>query len=275
MKMEMRTIDPALAAEWLATSQGNRALSHHRITALVSVIREGKWAVSPDAIAFADGHLANGHHRLTACVMSGMPITAAVHWLSAEEATESWRLATDAGRPRSLTDQTSCLAANRIPPPAVSALAVVVNRGRAIGVQPRARIMALWHQHGALAAVLAAEKGGLTKRAPVVGACIRAVLAGAISQSEAERFLRILANPANLTDPVADSAALVMLATVTRSAQNSYGYLKSHPGGAAQNALYLLTCAALQKFAKGEKCQRLYPLTACPFFVAELDEVKS
>lgn len=272
MKIEQRVIDPALAAEWLATSRGNRTLSRGRVGALVSAIQAGQWAVSPDAIAFAGQHLANGHHRLTACVEAGRSISAIVQWLSDEEATESWRLATDNGRPRSLTDQTTCVGGDRIPPAVVSALSVAIMRGKTTHTQPRAKIMAAWREHRDLAiSAVCNNKSGVAHRAPVAGACIRACWSGAITRKQLERFMELLANPAMVADPAAESAPLVMIATAARNKNKAFGIGKSHPGGGMQSALYLLTCAALVKFAAGEKCTRLTPMAACPFHVSAID----
>ena len=85
--------------------------------------------------------------------------------------------------------------------------------------------------------------------------------------------MELLANPAMVADPCTESAPLVMIATAARNKNKSFGIGKCHPGGGMQSALYLLTCAALIKFAKGEKCTRLTPLAACPFPVPSIDEV--
>lgn len=270
MKISQETISPTMAAEWLATSPGNRTLSHHRVTALVEAIRSGRWHCSPDAIAFGAGRLANGHHRLTACVEADKPIVAFVVWADSSEASEGWRLATDAGRPRSLTDQTACLGGEQIPKAVVSALAVVVRRGESSGVLPRAEIMALWHQHRDTVLALArGAKNSPAYRAPVTGACIRAVLSGSITLAQSQRFLALLANPSAVADPAKESAPLAMLSAAQRSRRIGAG--TKHPGGAEQATLYLLTCAALVKFAAGDQCARLRPMAACPFHVPEID----
>lgn len=78
MKIESKTITPAMAHHWLeAANVSNRRLSPNTVAKYAADMAGGSWRnTHQNAIAFyADGALADGQHRLAAVVKSGVPVT--------------------------------------------------------------------------------------------------------------------------------------------------------------------------------------------------------
>lgn len=76
---EFTTIDPALARAMLSRNVNNRTIRERRVRELAAIMKEGRWGLSTDEIAFDDeGTLINGQHRLLAVVASGTTIKATV-----------------------------------------------------------------------------------------------------------------------------------------------------------------------------------------------------
>lgn len=68
-------VTPEMAAAWLESSKGNRAISRGQVEKLKADMVSGLWQYNGDRIRFLkDGTLYDGHHRLTACVESGKSI---------------------------------------------------------------------------------------------------------------------------------------------------------------------------------------------------------
>ena len=68
-------ITPTLAAQYLATSKGNRDLRKSHVALLAKQMTDGLFVYNGDVIRFdTDGCLCDGHHRLTAVVDSGVSI---------------------------------------------------------------------------------------------------------------------------------------------------------------------------------------------------------
>lgn len=75
IETKVETITPEVAARYLATQSHNRPVSPKKVTEWVSKIREGKWHVTHQGIAFdKDGKLLDGQHRLNAIIQSGISI---------------------------------------------------------------------------------------------------------------------------------------------------------------------------------------------------------
>jgi len=74
------TITPDIAAEWLEhRNKGNRRISAHIVKQYAQAMREGRWMITHQGIAFdATGNLADGQHRLNASVESGVTFQAMV-----------------------------------------------------------------------------------------------------------------------------------------------------------------------------------------------------
>jgi len=77
--VEIVTVTPDLAAEWLGTNHGNRNQRPGKINQYVRDLVSGNWVLSTDAIGFDwDGRLINGQHRCEAAVESGESFPAIV-----------------------------------------------------------------------------------------------------------------------------------------------------------------------------------------------------
>lgn len=78
--VEILIITPKMARKWLdENNRNNRRVSEDRVQLLVKQIKEGKFILSPDAIAFdQDDRLYNGQHRLKACVLANESICCVV-----------------------------------------------------------------------------------------------------------------------------------------------------------------------------------------------------
>lgn len=80
-RVQIMTVTPALAAEWLALGADDRKIIPSRVRRFCRIIRHGEWQLTWDAIAFdTDGQRRNGQHRLTAIVTTGVPCQLLVLW---------------------------------------------------------------------------------------------------------------------------------------------------------------------------------------------------
>jgi hypothetical protein len=72
---KIESITPATAEKYLATMVLNRKPKEDTIAAYTNDMRNGKWLLSPQGIAFdEDGHLFDGQHRLKAIIRAGTTI---------------------------------------------------------------------------------------------------------------------------------------------------------------------------------------------------------
>lgn len=66
-------VTPSVAEKWMARNTRNRKLKPRTVGKLAAELREGRWRLTPDAIAFdVDGTLINGQHRLAAIATAGV-----------------------------------------------------------------------------------------------------------------------------------------------------------------------------------------------------------
>lgn len=73
MTTTVEHITPEIAKIYLATSTGNRALRPRDIDKYIRDLKNGKFVLTHQGIAFDEqGHLGDGHHRLTAIALSGV-----------------------------------------------------------------------------------------------------------------------------------------------------------------------------------------------------------
>lgn len=69
------TITPETAARYLESNLGNRKMRAHKIKQFASDMKNGRWMLTHQGIAFFDdGGLMDGQHRLAAVVESGVPV---------------------------------------------------------------------------------------------------------------------------------------------------------------------------------------------------------
>jgi hypothetical protein len=75
MKMELVTVTPEMAREWLESNNGNRPLRGDNVKALARDMRSGDWRLVGDPIRIDRlGNLIDGQHRLAAVVDSGVAV---------------------------------------------------------------------------------------------------------------------------------------------------------------------------------------------------------
>jgi hypothetical protein len=75
MNAKLERITPETAAVMLQLNKNNRPVSTRQVKALASEIKEGRWQVNGDTIAFSADRLIDGQHRLMAIIESGIPVT--------------------------------------------------------------------------------------------------------------------------------------------------------------------------------------------------------
>lgn len=79
--IELITITPFMAKQWLMKNNGNRKLRNDVVNAYARAMVEGNWTDSNDAICFdKDGNLLNGQHRLNACIRAGVSFKSIVRY---------------------------------------------------------------------------------------------------------------------------------------------------------------------------------------------------
>lgn len=80
MNIEIISISPQLAAEWLAeNTANNRKLSNTTVARYAADMVKGQWKITGEAIKFdTSGRLIDGQHRLSAVVMSRTTVSMAV-----------------------------------------------------------------------------------------------------------------------------------------------------------------------------------------------------
>lgn len=72
-------VTPALAIKWLEGNTHNRSVNDAHVKRLSQDIRQGRWQLTHQGIAFdTDDLLVDGQHRLWAVIEAGMPITTRV-----------------------------------------------------------------------------------------------------------------------------------------------------------------------------------------------------
>lgn len=101
VRVALLTVTPEKARQWLKRNENNRSLSKHYVSRYASLMRDGEWMISPDAIAFdTEGRLINGQHRLTAVIQAD----AAHDFIVARGLDPKVFLATDGGKKRQAAD---------------------------------------------------------------------------------------------------------------------------------------------------------------------------
>ena len=71
-RVRVLTVGPTLAQQWLAQNTRNRHPDKNRVSTYARIMREGRWILGNDAIAFdSHGVLVNGQKRLMALVETG------------------------------------------------------------------------------------------------------------------------------------------------------------------------------------------------------------
>ena len=101
LRTEKVFVTPEMAAGWLSRNRNNRNIPAPRVEMFVRIIRDGKWCLTHQGIAFYDDNdLADGQTRLTAIVKAGVGVWMFVTYGLQREAIH----AIDGVRPRSGRD---------------------------------------------------------------------------------------------------------------------------------------------------------------------------
>jgi hypothetical protein len=75
LDIEVITITPEMAQEWLDRGGTNRKITRRRIEAMSAAILRGEWRLTGEAIKLdKDGHVRDGQNRLHAIVEAGVPV---------------------------------------------------------------------------------------------------------------------------------------------------------------------------------------------------------
>ena len=79
LDLEIMTITPELAQEWLDRGGTNRKTTRRRIEAMTAAIQRGEWRLTGEAIKLDDeGRVRDGQNRLHAIVEAGIPVRSVV-----------------------------------------------------------------------------------------------------------------------------------------------------------------------------------------------------
>ena len=79
METKIVTVTPETASLWLQKNTNNRTINSKRVRMYADEMKNGKWFLHHQGIAFFDdGSFADGQHRLAAVVLSGCAIDMAV-----------------------------------------------------------------------------------------------------------------------------------------------------------------------------------------------------
>src|SRR5881275_2926526 len=99
--LEIMTISPELAQEWLDRGGTNRKITRRRIDAMTAAILRGEWRLTGEAIKLDDdGRVRDGQNRLHAIVEAGIPVRSVVARGVSEDAFDVM----DTGRSRNAAD---------------------------------------------------------------------------------------------------------------------------------------------------------------------------
>ena len=88
LNLEIVTITPELAQEWLDRGGNNRKVTRRRIEAMTAAIQRGEWQLTGEAIKLDDeGRVRDGQNRLQAIARAGIPVRTV--WREASAKTRS------------------------------------------------------------------------------------------------------------------------------------------------------------------------------------------
>jgi hypothetical protein len=101
LRLEVMTITPALAQEWIDRGGTNRKLTKRRVDAMAAAIARGEWQLTGEAIKLdSEGRVRDGQNRLHAIVQAGIPVQSVV----AHGVTDDAFDVMDTGRSRNAAD---------------------------------------------------------------------------------------------------------------------------------------------------------------------------
>src|SRR5438477_9918944 len=101
LDLEVMTITPELAQEWLDRGGTNRKVTRRRIEAMAAAIQRREWQLTGEAIKLdSEGRVRDGQNRLHAIVQAGIPVRSVVARGVSEDAFDVM----DTGRSRNAAD---------------------------------------------------------------------------------------------------------------------------------------------------------------------------
>lgn len=86
MKIEVITITPEMAKNWLQKNTNNRKVRRDHVMRIAKAIVASKWKMTGDPIRFSTERLIDGQHRLLAIVEAGVPVSSVVMFDVPDEA---------------------------------------------------------------------------------------------------------------------------------------------------------------------------------------------
>ena len=93
-------VTPEIAAHYLSFNNSNRSVSKHTVNRYASAMKNGKWELNGETIAFYEnGELKDGQHRLNAIIQSGEG-----QWMIVVRGIPKSTVIHDRGKSRSTTD---------------------------------------------------------------------------------------------------------------------------------------------------------------------------
>src|SRR5690242_1675178 len=101
LQLEIMTITPEIAQEWLDRGGTNRKITRRRIDAMAAAIQRGEWQLTGEAIKLdSQGRVRDGQNRLHAIVQADIPVRSVVAHGVGEDAFDVM----DTGRSRNAAD---------------------------------------------------------------------------------------------------------------------------------------------------------------------------
>lgn len=235
MQITIEKITPAIAAAYLECSNtANRPMRPQHVRALASDMRDGRWLLTHEPIAFAeDGVLLDGQHRLAAIAQSGKTVDLAV----ARACKRETFVVVGCGSIRKSSDVLAIAGEQNAVK--LSSMAVVAITGPQTRVVTRQEVSAyLAGPMGEMARALVSSAGSTT--APVTGALMRAISANVMSIENAKEFLRIhnTGDWHGADDPVCRLKAIIT-------------------GRMPRQEAYMYAVRAITAYANGERVKQL------------------
>ena len=250
LTVERVKIGPDRALEWLEMANtNNRKISERHVQRLARDMREGKWRLTHNGIAFApDGTLLDGQHRLWAITMADVPIEMIV-WRNVDPDS---MMAIDCGKLRSTADILNIAGTNGdVTNHRLATLrAMLAGFGEPPALSPSEASQALCRHQEAIAFALANLPAVIAARR-VNTAITRAVIARAYYAIDPEvltDFCRMLTTGIVTSD---DESVIVLLRQHLHGQRGSSFHERVQRYGKVQRAL--------AAWLKGENPSRLYP----------------
>tara|TARA_R110001599_G_scaffold304770_1_gene511079 strand:- start:49 stop:804 length:756 start_codon:yes stop_codon:yes gene_type:complete len=106
MRVEIKTVTPAMAEGFLQTNKSNRKINKNQLEMIKRTMLNGEWVLTHQGVAlYDDGTLADGQHRLTAIVQTGVKCKMPIFY-GIKKSTVNI-MAIDCGKMRSVKDSAS------------------------------------------------------------------------------------------------------------------------------------------------------------------------